>query len=327
MSAFTYGEAARMAFSGFGLVRRQPLTILGWGVFSALAMAAVVGLAGLLMAPALMSISQVARDSATAAPNPARMMGSILGLLGGYLVLLGGILVVNTVQGSAVFRTVLEPGRGGLAHLRLGSQEMWLLIVAVSAIILLSMAMTPFSMVMSIVMVMSGGMAPAAVPDSSAPPSVILSTMFPASPVFWGMELVLMVFSLFLMSRFIMAFPMTFTDRRFRLFESWGLTRGHTLKMALMIFLQGISQYVAMFAFVVVLALVAAATVMTRLPEGGMAAMAGKSLSDWIALVWPVLAVAAVVAVPFFGVFAALYYAPLAEAYQKFKPPAADAFS
>ncbi len=327
MSAFTYGEAARMAFSGFGLVRRQPLTILAWGVFSALAMAAVVGLAGLMMAPALISIGEVARDSAAAPPNPAQIMGSILGLVGGYLVLLGGILVVNTVQGSAVFRTVLEPGRGGLAHLQIGSQELWLLIVAVSAFILLSMAMMPFSMAMSIVMVMTGGARPTAAPDPNAPPSVILSTMFPASPVFWGTELVLMVFSLFLMSRFIMAFPMTFADRRFRLFESWGLTRGHTLKMALMIFLQGISQYLAMFAFVAVLALVAAATVMTRLPDGGMAAMAGKPLTDWIALIWPVLAVAAVVAVPFFGVFAALYYVPLAETYLKFKPPAADAFT
>ncbi|MFO1014851.1 MAG: hypothetical protein U1E50_13915 [Caulobacteraceae bacterium] len=326
MSAFTYGEAARLAFSGFGLVRREPLTVLAWGVFSAAAMALLIGLCALIVAPALTGFTDLARDSA-APPNPARMMGMVFGLLGGYFALLGGALVISAVQGAAVFRAVLEPGTGGPAHLRFGLQEVWLMAVAVSAIILLSMAMTPFSMVMSLVMVMSGALPTTAPPGPDATPAQLLSTAFPMTAGFWISELLIMTLTLLLMSRFVLCFPMTFAERRFRLFEAWGMTRGYTLKMALMLFVQGVSQYIAMIAFILLLGLVAAATVLTRLPEGGMAAMAGKPLSDWIALTWPVIAVAGIAAVPFFGVFAALYYAPLAEVYRRFRPPAADAFT
>jgi hypothetical protein len=118
--------------------------------------------------------------------------------------------VVGAIINMAVVRAVLEPERGTYAYMRLGPTELWLMLANFVLFILYTIASTALAIPMGLVM------------------AFVLMTWRDAVPfVQLPMQMVSWSMSIWLGLRFCMVAPLIFNDRRFRLFESWTLTRGH----------------------------------------------------------------------------------------------------
>ena len=128
----------------------------------------------------------------------------------GYFLLIAVFWVVGAIINMAVVRAVLEPERGAYAYMRLGPTELWLMLANFVLFILYTIASTALAIPMGLVMAF------VLMTWRDAVPFVQL----PMQMVSWGM-------SIWLGLRFCMVAPLIFNDRRFRLFESWTLTRGH----------------------------------------------------------------------------------------------------
>lgn len=217
MANFSIGEAVG---SGFGIIRRRPMTVVIWAV------AYLVLYAGpylLLMSSVLPDVIGVYQAAGAAAlehtqPDSSRMMelGQKMQGIQALIMLLS--LVFHTVFVAAVYRAVLEPENSRFGYLRLGAQELWLGLTFV--------AFALFSILMSIVV-----MIPVGILSAVAGASMGKGPM--AGLMIGLLVLVACVAILWVLLRLSMAFPMSFARRRFALFESWDMTRGQAFKLFL----------------------------------------------------------------------------------------------
>ncbi len=195
------------AFAGFGVLRRKPWAPLTWSVV-------YVGVTGgmivILGAAFIKALGRLATITPTSTVRPEEILGLFAAVAGGYFLLLAVLWVVGAVINMAVVRAVLEPERGAFAYMRLGRAELWLML----ANFVLFILYTIVSMVLAIPVSIASAIA--ALTWRDAAPFISL----PVQLVTWGV-------TIWLGLRFCLVAPMIFTDRRFRLFESWTLTRGH----------------------------------------------------------------------------------------------------
>jgi len=234
MASISVGAAAG---AGFQLIGRRPVSVISWGVFNLLLGVAPVVMLLALLAPQIMDLARQAQAHPGFQPAP----GVIVSMIGHVLLFIPLIwtcaIIARTVLIGAVFRAVLEPKQRAFAYLRLGMREIWLFLVMLVQGIVFGVGML---MVMGVVVVIahtvkvysSGGLALL----------VMLVLRLAAYALFIWIGL-----------RLSMALPMTFAERRFRLFESWGLTRGHAGDL----FLVGL----LMVMFVLIIEVVAVAVV------------------------------------------------------------------
>ena len=208
--AFSASEAA---LEGFRIVRREPGTVAVWAVllmiFSAVLMA--------LLLPTLRDLlANVPTPGAPVSPatmNPAAQM-ALFGDVGRlYLTMLPIYLVFMSIFTGAVYRAVLRPQEKGLARLMLGGDELRLL----GFFVLFVLLICAFSILLTLAGVL--GM-------------VGVGLALKKSPAAWGLGLVVfyLVFVVayaWLMVRLSLAGPMTFDQKRIRIFGSWKLTKGH----------------------------------------------------------------------------------------------------
>jgi hypothetical protein len=142
-------------------------------------------------------------------------------------------VAVRVIVVAAVYRAVLEPARPGFAYLRIGRREGWLLLLMLTLAILVACAIIPLELLMIV------------------PVIALARAAAPALLVGGGGVLVGLAVLVWVLARLSMAAPMTFAERRFRLFESWRLTRGHGLALialGLLVFLFAALVEVAIFA-------------------------------------------------------------------------------
>jgi hypothetical protein len=125
-------------------------------------------------------------------------------------------LLLHAVLSAAVFRAVLEENNSGFGYLRLGVQELWLVVVTVAFWILLVLVM-----LLAMIPVIAAAAAIGAAGDHNAPAAGAGGLGMVA------LCLGILVLMVWLCLRLSMALPMTFARRQFMLFESWALTRGH----------------------------------------------------------------------------------------------------
>jgi len=312
MTDFSIGDALG---SGFGLLGRRPVSVLVWGLVSLIAGAALpLAMFGSGMLTDYLALLRSFRPGMASSP-PAQMMQLMAPLQAKMMVLQPIILVVTllvqSVIGAAVFRAVLEPRNRGLAYLRLGPRELWLALVnfvtRVLAVILI-LALAVVGLVMGFA----------------------LNAVFEGQHLDWATRSIAFIVigaALFAVLigvcvRFSMAWPMTFADGQFRLFESWGLTRGHGWKLF------GLGLVLAIISVVVVLVFEAVAAVFVILAAGG------ARWNPWAvlqlmqnpqSLLTPGfeagLAVGALVAAYLTGALYAITMAPWAAAYRGLRPP------
>lgn len=201
MAGFGGGKAVA---SGFRLIRREPLAVVAWaGVYLVLGLLPQVGLW-----PKMAAMMQAAGEEA----DP-RLLAELNASMAAYqpVIWVCSILAYTLLYG-AIFRAILQPDDRRYVYLRLGKAELWMLLSSAALVILA---------VIAIIVV--------------AIPVGILGSMGGQGAGATGLTFLLgfAVFLLFfwLAMRFALTGPMAFAERRFVLFDSWRLTKGHGLKM------------------------------------------------------------------------------------------------
>jgi hypothetical protein len=195
------------AFAGFGVLRRKPWAPLVWSIVYVGVTAGTIVILGAAFIKAFGKLATITPGSHV---RPEDILGLLAAVAGGYFLLVAVLWVIGAIINMAVVRAVLEPESGAFAYMRFGPAELWLMLANFVLFILytvVSMALAiPVSLVSAI----------AVLTWRDAGPFIGL----PVQLVTWGV-------TIWLGLRFCMVAPMIFTDRRFRLFESWTLTRGH----------------------------------------------------------------------------------------------------
>lgn len=219
------------AFAGFGVLRRKPWAPLVWSLIYVGVMA---GMLLILGAAFVKAMGRLATLGPNANVQPAEILGLLAAVAGGYFLMIAVFWVIGAIINMAVVRAVLEPEAGAFAYMRFGAPELWLLLANFVLFILYTIA----SMALAIPVSIASAIAVLTWRDGA--PFIGL----PVQLISWGVTI---WFGL----RFSMVAPMIFTDRRFRLFESWSLTRGHVWRLF------GVGAVMVLTAALVYLALVA----------------------------------------------------------------------
>lgn len=204
MPTFNIEDAA---FAGVGLLGRKPMAALIWAVLWAILIALVtIPFVGILAN----FLTLIVRFHGQ--PDPSLVAQQFAGLFA--FIILAGLcgLVLGAVISCAVYRAVLTPEDSAFAYLRMGEQEIQVLIVNFVKALTIGAASFGMAMVLVAVEVASSN-------GGIFSPLDIFGRLIIQCVVFW------------LQLRLSMAGPMTFAERRFRLFESWALTRGIVLRL------------------------------------------------------------------------------------------------
>lgn len=276
MAGFGGGKAVA---SGFRLIRREPLAILAWaGVYLVLGLLPQVGL--------WPKMAELARASA-GAPD-SRVVAEVNAAVMAYqpVIWLFSILTYTLLYG-AIFRAILQPDDRRYFYLRLGKGELWMLLSSAALVILAGVAILVVAIPVGVLGAMGGQGAGAR-----------------GLTLLLGLAVFLLFF--WLAMRFALTGPMAFAERRFVLFDSWRLTKGHGLKMMGVAF--------ALFCIVVAVELVVGlAAFLAFYPtiSGGEAAWA-KMLGDpatlvarWAPWIVAICVLGSVLVAAFYAVLAA----------------------
>jgi len=302
-------DIARTAAAGLGVIARRPLAVLAW--------AGVLLLLGVLPAAGLMSaflgaLAEIARmDASGVEPSPDALVPAMSAAFAMQPVLLLTSLAVRAILTGAVFRAVLEPAESRWFYLRLGARELWLALMIVVFGILSFLVLIPVSAVLvPLLMVLAMGAE---------------GNLFAVVPIMLAAVLIALAVLGWLFVRFSMALPMTFTEQRFRLFESWSMTQGQTWRLI------GVGLLLVGIVLALELALLALLVVasLAFLGEGGLdeaaaSAFFAQDASIWMAELAPWAVGMALVGALLGAVVTTILAAPWAEAYRQLSgaPPA-----
>ena len=211
MSAINFGD---VAFSGLRLLTRRPLSALVWSlVFVTFLTLMFVSIGGAILN--FLSTTGVAGATGSAASlSPVTLLRTLGAFLGYYFLFLLGAMVISAVVQGAIYRSVLTPDDIGFASMRLGGQELWLMLLAFVMTILMGILQLVLGIPQVIII-------------------AVLSLQSPqlAIPVRMVMQLFVYAIVIWVSLRLSLAAPMTFAERKLRIFESWELTKGHTLSL------------------------------------------------------------------------------------------------
>ena len=285
-------SATDAAFEGFRLVRRTPLTLLIWALL-------YVGFGVALFALVGGSLFSMVDMAATLENNPNPAPEDLMPFMGAYFSLLGMMLPLALVFGAvmygAVNRAVLRPHEKGFGYVRLGMDEVRIFVVTLVLTILAAIAAFVVMMIFGVI----AGVAGVAMGDSAGLIAIVLG-------------IACVVLFVWVALRFSLAVPITFAERRIAIFDSWGLTKGHTLGLL------GMGVIAVVMAFVVqILAYVVAMPLIFMV--GGFAQLAQIETMDFAQIMQtmaPVLIIYAVLASLLYALQLGIIYAPFAVAYR-----------
>lgn len=306
MARFFVGEAAT---SGFGVVARRPLAVLGWALAMVVALIAPAILAFAAMGPEIARLMQSAMTHRGGAPDPAmmdQMMRAQSGMTALNLLYWLWSSFVRAVLCAAVFRAVLTPNQSAWAFLRIGARELWLtLLILVEQVLLMIVVfiVALLIVVLTAVVAVSGG---------EQARTAALVTACASSVVAGGLLI-------WVALRLSMAAPMTFVDAQFRLFESWTLTRGQGWRLL------GLAVLLVVFVLLMEVLVGAAALGGVVTAGGSLAAIRGPgALEAFLARppmmllrdLWPWALGVGVLGAVFSAIIQAVVYAPWAVAHR-----------
>jgi hypothetical protein len=223
------------AYEGFRLVRREPKVVAVWAL-ATLTFGVVYSIA--------MAMSGFGRFMS--GPAAGTMTPQVLtGLLTGEAVAILGAIVMASVLGAGVYRAVLRPDEAPATRLRLGGDELRLMLLSV----IMGLVFTGLMIALMIPMILVGVAVGVAGGLSGAGPSA--SGMVGVVLVVLVSYLALLAGLVFFAVRLSLAGVMTFAERRLRVFDSWRLTRGRFWKLLgcyLLVILLVIPIYMVMLA-------------------------------------------------------------------------------
>lgn len=207
----------KAAFAGFGLAGRKPVSVLVWYFVLVAYYVGYTALGTYMAGEAYALLSEMQRQMRQ---DPEAMNMTTYLTLAQETSLhqtLGTILqvLINTVLAAAVFRAMLRPEKPGLAYLRVGTDELKLLLVTIVAFVIIALG-TAVPILLAIV----GG----AVGAIAGSPIVALII-----GVIGGVLALCAYF--YLSVKFMVAGAQTVAERKILIFESWGISKGRFWKM------------------------------------------------------------------------------------------------
>lgn len=114
------------ALEGLQTMRRKPLTVLAWATFSLV----MLPILGLLVKILLGDEGRAALAGRVGSADPREILDLITHLGGVMVLLIAVALFLASVLQAAIIRSVIEPANDRFAYLRLGKEELQLLIVS-----------------------------------------------------------------------------------------------------------------------------------------------------------------------------------------------------
>jgi len=296
-------DVTKAAFSGFGVIRRDPRAVLAWALFIL-----VVGIApfALVFGAVFGGIANLAAlDTAGREPTPEQVLPLFFAMFAFMPLLMIASVLFRAVMTGAVFRAVLEPANNRWFYLRLGVQELWLILVSfVMSMLLGGVYMVMLFPIFPISFLLSGE-------ESQTIGLVLMPILMIAVMVVLG----------FLLLRFSMALPMTFARRRFQLFESWALTRGNAWNLFFVALLLGACVMALEMVIWLILLVVIGVVFGTNLPllqdEARMEAFFRQDPAVLMQIFLPWVVGAVVVGSLIGAVATVIFTAPWAEAYRQ----------
>jgi hypothetical protein len=216
-------------------------------------------------------VSAIAK-SPTGAPSP-ELLSSMSDLQSFNLLIWAGSLVVNSVISCAVFRAVLRPEQSAFAYLRLGNEELWVMLVQ----FVRNLVIVAIEFVLLIPLMIVGFISVALSHGAGGIPGIIVGALVVVAVMIW------------VSLRLSLAGPITFTERQFRLFESWTLTRGRGWRLF------GVAVIVAVVAMVIYFAAVILGLITGLALWGGMPhpasvqALLSQPPGQWVQALAPLL--------------------------------------
>ena len=215
MRDFSISEAALV---GFRLTREQPRAIAVWAalnlIFSLVTVLVLVGVGG----PALKALQATTEE--TAAQDPTATLALINQLLPAYGLMMAVWLVFGAVMAAAATRAVLRPQESALGYVRLGAEEVRVLLVMAAVGLMQLFAYLGASLVMGLLL---GVLVGATGGGGAAAVTSMALAMVP----------VVLLALLWLWTRFSLAVPLTLAQGRVDILGSWALTRGRSGKVFL----------------------------------------------------------------------------------------------
>lgn len=206
-------SATDAAFEGFRLVRRNPLALVAWTLlYAVLTLTALFSLSNMMgpleawtvQAEALDGVDQPSLDQVM------EMMAGLGAIMAQVAWLLPITMVVGAMLSAAVARGVLKPSTDAFGYLRLGMDELRVLVVTFVLGLVMCLcafvAMLAFGVLIGIVRAAGGG-------------GVAVSVGIIGF-------LALVWFFIWLSVRLSLAVPITVAEKRFAFFDSFALTKG-----------------------------------------------------------------------------------------------------
>jgi len=285
-------SATDAAFEGFRVVRRRPIVAVMWGLVYLVLLLAVFGLFADRWAGIMAAAEALERSSSPSEADIQALGFAYMGLLS-WLVPLG--LVFGAVLSAAVARAVLRPEESRWGYLRLGMDEVRVLVVSlvVSVIIGLASGVGLFAASALFGLGMAGGQAIWFL-------VAVIAALAAAALVVW------------LAVKLSLAVPITVDRRRIALGASFAATRGRfwpLLGMAV----------IAIVMSIIVSLLGGMITAAVELSVGGVRALGrldGLPTGEILAQVWPGLLVWSVVNAFLSALQMAVIYAPFSAAWR-----------
>lgn len=279
------------AFEGFRVVRRHPLALVAWTLFYLLT--AAVSLA-IVLQP-LIRLMGVAEAFERSPPTSLEQFRPLLELYASMAVLVPLGLVLGAVMAAAVARAVLRPDEKAFGYLRLGADELRVVVVSIAVSLVVALSAGVLWMVAGI----TAGIAAA----TEQTWLILFSVLFGLGAV---------ALAIWLAVRLCLAVPITVAERRIAVFDSFGLTKGRfwsLLGMALLAFVM--TMVVSLLFAVVVMPVTAVVGGMA-----GLAAFEGQATLEVLRQAWPIIAVFVVANAIQGALQVAVLYAPFSVAYR-----------
>lgn len=225
-------SATDAAFEGFRLVRRNPLAVVAWALlYAVLTLVALFAMSRAI--DPLIAWSEQAEAMESGSPSPAEvaeMFQAFGAILLNIAWLLPLAMVIGAMLSAAVARGVLNPRAGGFGWLRLGMDEMRVLVVT----LVLSLLMSVLAAVVFVGVGVIGGFAT-------------------ASGEGWGWLVAVLAglagvcLLVWLAVRLSLAVPITVAEKRMAFFDSFALTRGRFWPLLGMAIIAGVMVLIISF--------------------------------------------------------------------------------
>lgn len=289
-------SATDAAFEGFRVVRRHPMALVFWSLFYAVVMAAAFAVMGPSLIEFVTASEQLEQSGATPTLEDFAPLFQMMGAI--FAILLPLSMVTSAMIYAAVSRSVLRPAESSFGYLRLGMDEVRVLVVSLVLFIV-------FTILMGVVFGIVGAVGGMAVAGEA--------------PALWLVVVLLVCAAIalfiWLAVRLSLAIPITMAERRIAIFDSFGVTKGRFWPLLGMALLAGVmSLVVGLLGSLVFMPV--------RLMTGnleGLAALEGESLPIILQAAWPAIAAWVVINAIMSALQVAVVYAPFSAAYRDIK--------